>query len=251
MHEIYTTVNDTLMSFIGSTLDTAIPDSIGLFGILFGPVFSFFYGNMYSKMRDEAEAKWDQVFQIIASKEPTLARLMHNGFENPEEMVYVVDHLFGKLSQKSMGLTDHLLDLVPDAGYDKMGMIVEMSANAINKGVSMMFLFINVFAVFSEINLGDQSKYTSLDVKGILAECPAYLKAMEDLAKKGKKLAIKAKADPKQLRKDVKRKAITSGTAYAKRETKMIEARADELAVTAGERKAKYEAERQIALKDN
>lgn len=236
MNEIYQEINQTLLSFIGSALDSAVPDSLGLFGILFGPIFSNFSSGIFTKVRAKAEEAWDTVFKLIQTKDKTLGTLLQNGFERPEEMYIVADYLFDRLSKTSFGLSDKLLDVLPSGAYDKLDYLMEMTGHIINKGITYMFLFINVFAVLSEIDTGSQSKYTSADIKGMLTnECPVYLKAMTELAKKGYAISkqVKTKEDAKIVGKQLATKGKSQITAKAKtqleKEKQKIKDRAAEL----------------------
>jgi hypothetical protein len=252
MNEIYSEINKILLSFIGSALDSAIPDSLGLFGILFEPIFSNFSNKVYSEVRNNAEQKWDGVFEIIKKKDEHLGVLLKNGFENPSEMVFVGDYLFAKLSQKSFGLSDQLLSLLPDGAYDKVDYVSETIGHLINKGVTYMFLFINIFAVLSEIDTGYQAKYTSQDIKGILAnQCPAYLKAVTALAKKGYNISkdVRSVDDAKRVGTELRTKAVDSGKRQVKKraakERDKILDRAHELDRTADERAAAKQKKKQ------
>lgn len=248
MNEISQEINDALLSFIGSAIDSAVPDSLGLFGILFAPIFSNLSTKIFTKVRDKAEESWDGIFKLIQTKDKTLGRLLQNGFEHPEEMNIVADYLFDKLSKQSFGLSDKLLDALPSGAFDKLDYLTELTGHVINKGITYMFLFVNIFAVISELSTDDRSKLTSVDIKSILTnECPIYLKAMNDLAKKGHEISkqIKAKEGISSIgvRKEITngvRKEIIKGKEKIKThvtsEQQKIKARADELERTEAKR---------------
>ena len=229
VNDIFMTINKTLLSFIGSALDTAIPDSLGLIGILFEPIFSGLSTQMYTSMRDEAEKRWNGIFEIIERRDPTMAHLLYNGFNDPQQMVLVGDYLFDKANNYSFGLTDKILKRIPEEALNKMDNMQEMVGHVINKGVTYMFVFINMFAILAEINSG-KSKFSPYPIGDILNEqCPKYLEAVTELAKKGKDIASQVKSvnDVKRVGKEYGKNRVTKTRDYGRQEYQKISTDAD------------------------
>jgi len=90
----------------------------------------------------------------------------------------------------------------------------------VNKGLGYMFLFINVFTVFSEIDAGLQGR----SMKKALGDCPVILAGIAEMAKKGVAISkgIKSKEDLKVLAKktakDAKKQIIVKGKERARKE---------------------------------
>lgn len=229
VNDIFMTINKTLLSFIGSALDTAIPDSLGLIGILFEPIFSGLSTQMYTSMRDEAEKRWNGIFEIIERRDPTMAHLLYNGFNDPQQMVLVGDYLFDKANNYSFGLTDKILKRIPEEALNKMDNMQEMVGHVINKGVTYMFVFINMFAILAEINSG-KSKFSPYPIGDILNEqCPKYLEAVTKLAKKGKEIASQVKSvdDAKRVGKEYRKRGMEKAKDRGRQEYQKISTDAD------------------------
>ena len=157
MNQIYLEINDIMLSFIGTIMDSIVPDSIGLIGTLL-PLFKGYSNLIYGTARDRAEQLWftqvpEDIQEIIM---------------NPE---YLKDYVAFNIEKYSMGLSKILTDFIPGSAKNKLGYISDITAHAIHKGLSITFLFVNVFNIFAEINSDAYAgKYTEIDIKSFLEQ---------------------------------------------------------------------------------
>jgi hypothetical protein len=240
INEIYTTINDTLISFIGSAIDVAIPDTMNLGGIL-APLFSSMASKIYDKGVYQAESYWDRI--------PPEAR---DRIEDPEYLEETFNYyvsMFIDITEKQsqeQGIEGEKRSKLVSA-LTTMRSGIGMAAYAANKGFSLLFLFINLFSIFANLNEYSRNKYTDVDVKYILQnECPQIIAAGEKFIKQAKGIAKTAKIKSKQMTgsdqqfasraeqmKYVKGQVAAEGTVAARKVEKVARERGAEYAVQA------------------
>lgn len=154
MNEIYVEINSVVIEFIGSALDMVVPDSMGLAGTL-APLLKGYSYEIYERVRDEITYDYDKI--------PVQYRDL---IENPLELK---EYLFDKFSTYTLGITD--LVISPDV-KKQLGHGIDVLADGIHKGMGMIFMFLNVFIIFSKINAGIDEPLGGIDVK----KCKQYMK---------------------------------------------------------------------------
>ena len=176
MNDIYKTINEILLGFIGSTLDAIIPNTLGLGGVL-TPFLSGFSDKIYSVGRSQAELMWK-------TRVPEEIRL---SIQDPEKLKFL---MWTMLSQKTLGLGDWILKTVGNqiesvTGINPVEYTVDLTAKAINKGLSFMFIFINLFSIFADLNTFSSKKYTDIDTAKLFKdECPNIIAKGAEFAEK-------------------------------------------------------------------
>jgi len=136
MNDIYVTINDQVIRFIGASIDVLIPYSIGMAGII-TPLLSSYSYEIYRGVRTELADSYKSI--------PIVYRKL---IENPPLMK---KYIFGKMNTFTLGLSDQV---IPQNVKSQLGNGIDFLANGVNKGMSMLFMFLNVFIIFSEMNAG-------------------------------------------------------------------------------------------------
>lgn len=131
MNDIYIDINRTVVEFVATAIDALVPNTLGLAGT-FSSLLENYSNVMYKKAR---KTLTDNYMRIPAEfrkliQEPRLLKEYVSKILNK--------YTLGIFSQVSVDIKSSI-----DAYSD-------LFANAINKGMSMIFMFLNVFIVFSE-----------------------------------------------------------------------------------------------------
>jgi hypothetical protein len=154
MNQIYTEINEVVIEFIGSAIDMIVPDSLGFAGTL-APMLKGYSYDIYERVRDEITNDYNRI--------PAQYREL---IENPLELK---QYLFDKLSTYTLDVTDLVMS---DDLKKQLGLGIDVFANGIHKGMGMIFMFLNVFIVFSEINAGVNKSFEKFDTE----KCKQYTK---------------------------------------------------------------------------
>jgi hypothetical protein len=155
MNDIYVEINDVVIGFIGSAVDMVVPESLGLAGTL-APMLKNYSYTIYSEIRENMTNNYNRV--------PIQFRKL---IENPLTMK---KYLFNQFNKYTLGASDLI---IPESVKDHIGTGIDVLANGINKGMGMMYMFLNVFIIFSEINAGvNQSLIdTNINAEKLLKDC--------------------------------------------------------------------------------
>lgn len=156
MNDIYLDINDEIVGFLGSALDMIIPESMGLAGTI-APLLKQFSYVIYQGVRDKLT---DEYFGNVPLE-------IRNLIQNPSTMK---KYLFDKFSTYTLGASDLL---IPSSVKEYMESGIDVLANGIHKGMSMLFMFLNVFIIFSELNAGVNTSLINqnIDVEKLLKDC--------------------------------------------------------------------------------
>lgn len=148
INDIYIEINESVIGFIGSAMDMIIPGSIGLAGTL-TPLLKDYSHVLYSGVRDQFTDGYQQI--------PIEFRLL---IQNPHKMS---KYIFDKFNTYSLGLTDLI---IPEnvSAYMKSG--IDILAEGLHKGLSITYMFLNVFIVFSKLNNNHNA-----DLSLVLEQC--------------------------------------------------------------------------------
>lgn len=155
MNDIYVEINDVVIEFIGTSIDLVVPDSMGLGGTL-APLLKSYSYEIYSGVRSQITDGYEKI--------PGQYRGL---IENPLTMK---KYLLGKFKTYTLGLSDLV---IPDSVKDHLGSGIDVLANGINKGLGMLFMFLNVFITFSEINSGINEAMidSNINIEKLLKKC--------------------------------------------------------------------------------
>jgi len=155
MNDIYITVDDTLIEFIGSAIDMLVPGTFGLAGAFASKLKEYSYA-IYRNTRDNLEKKYNN-----------LPENLKQYIQNPTELK---KYIFETLKTYTLGFSEQL---IPESvkGYLEKG--IDILAYSIHKGLSMLFMFLNVFIVFAKLNAGINQELGSknINMKQLLKEC--------------------------------------------------------------------------------
>lgn len=156
MNDIYLDINEEIVGFIGSALDMIIPESMGLAGTI-APLLKNYSYVIYQGVRDRLT---DNYYGSIPLE-------IRDLIQNP---LTLKKYLFNKFSTYTLGASDLL---IPDSVKQYMESGIDVLANGLHKGMSMMFMFLNVFIIFSELNAGINTALINknIDVEKLLKDC--------------------------------------------------------------------------------
>lgn len=155
MNDIYLSINDSVISFVGSTLDMIIPESMGLGGTL-APLLKSYSYVLYREVRNEITDRYNDM--------PIKYRML---IQNPETLS---KYLFDKFSTYTLGLSNVV---IPESVQKSMSKGIDVLAYGLHNGLSMTYMFLNVFIVFSELNAGINKSLinNNINVEILLREC--------------------------------------------------------------------------------
>lgn len=156
INDIYLDVNESVVGFIGSTIDMFIPNSLGLAGTL-APLLQSYSHYIYRNVREELIVNYKSI--------PYDFRML---IQNPEKLS---KYIFDMSNSYTFGLSNNL---IPDSVTEYMQSGIDILAFSIHKSMSLIFMFLNVFIIFSELNNGintfSKDEHT-LDIEHLLSEC--------------------------------------------------------------------------------
>ncbi|VBB18602.1 hypothetical protein YASMINEVIRUS_1065 [Yasminevirus sp. GU-2018] len=155
MNDIYLDINESVIGFVGSTLDMVIPESMGIAGTI-APLLKDYSYVLYNNVRDQITDNYNEI--------PREYKAL---IQNPEEMSTFI---FNKFSSYTLGASDLI---IPDIVKDHMKKGIDLLANGLHKGMSMVYMFLNIFIIFSELNAGVNKALVTknLDAEVLLKEC--------------------------------------------------------------------------------
>ena len=154
-NDIYNEVNESVIGFVGSAVDMIIPESMGLAGTL-APMLKQYSYKIYTEVRSKVTKNYNKI-----------SPKYQNLIQHPEKMsVYI----FERLSAYSLGLSNKIIS---DTEKKEMGKYLDIVATCINKGFGIMYMFMNVFIIFSEINAGINKTLVTQDINAdqIIKDC--------------------------------------------------------------------------------
>jgi hypothetical protein len=156
MNDIYLDINQAIIGFIGSALDMVIPESMGLAGTI-APLLEAFSYVIYRGIRNKIA---DDYYNNIPWN-------IQDMIQHPEKLYIFIDERF---SSYTWGASDVV---IPKSVKKYMKKGIDILAFGINKGMAMMFMFLNVFIIFSEINAGVNTTMinANIDVEKLLKDC--------------------------------------------------------------------------------
>jgi len=155
INDIYVDINESVIGFIGSALDMIIPESVGIAGTV-APMLKGYSYVLYNIIRDQITDNYNQI--------PLDFRLL---IQNPDKMA---KYIFAKFNTYSLGLSDLV---IPTLAKQYMSKGIDVLAYSIHKGMAMVYMFLNVFIIFSEMNVGINNTLTkkNLNVELLLKQC--------------------------------------------------------------------------------
>ena len=156
MNDIYIDINNEIIAFIGSALDMIIPMSMGLAGTI-APLLKRFSYVIYRGIREKLTSDYRDNIPVE----------IRELIQNPSTMK---TYLFNKFNTYTSGSSDLL---IPDNVKQFMESGIDLVANGIYKGMGMMFMFLNVFIIFSELNAGINKSLINknINVEKLLKDC--------------------------------------------------------------------------------
>jgi hypothetical protein len=140
MNNIYKAINKEVINFLGTALDTLFPSMAGM-------------GSIVLKL---LEGSSDKLYTFIKTN---LTRKYYK--EIPRQAREIIEqphlmktYLYAKLNAHTMGISEYI---IPDAvkKYGNIG--IDLIAESIHKGLSLVFMFLNVFIIFSKYNKNNAS----------------------------------------------------------------------------------------------
>ena len=196
INEIYTEINKVVMGFMGTLMDIMLPNSMGLLGVVSPLLEDSFSAKAYTYARNDLSLKWLKCV-------PEDMKIV---LEYPKELEYMIGQY-----------TQYLRPLLGD-NEAKIGRTVSIAARGINKGMSLVFMFLNLFVIFSDINRGNIA-FGGMDIEYVInASGPgtcAQIKAEMDRVKEaGQTIAKDAKRrarDPKGTTRDATHSVTRAG----------------------------------------
>ena len=156
MNDIYLAINKAIIGFIGSALDMVIPESMGIAGTI-APLLETFSYVIYRGVRNKLS---NDYYNNIPEN-------IRDMIQHPEKLYIFIDDKFSKYT---LGVSNMV---IPKSVKKHMKKGIDILAFGINKGMAMMFMFLNVFIIFSEINAGVNTTMinANIDVEKLLKDC--------------------------------------------------------------------------------
>ena len=156
INDIYLDINKEIIGFIGSALDMVIPESMGLAGTI-APLLDQYSYQLYRHVRGELTNNYYRYVPLDA----------RNLIQNPLSMKKYISN---KLNTYTLGASSML---IPDQVQQYMDQGLDVLATGLHKGMSMMFMFLNVFIIFSELNQGVNTVMINqnINVEMLLNDC--------------------------------------------------------------------------------
>ena len=189
INDLYSSVNKAVIGFIGSAIDALVPNTMGLGGTL-TPLMEKNSYKMYRQILKKLTG-------IYYSKFPAKMRLL---VENPEMMR---EYFITTLEKNTFGLSGKLI--TPETERLFVGPGIDMVAQSVHKGMSTMFMFLNIFVIFGEINKGVYNKdmANTLSKERLLLECEKFDTENAKLIAKGKSTLKQIKTTTKNTTKKI------------------------------------------------
>jgi hypothetical protein len=155
MNDIYLEINNSVIGFMGAAMDMVIPVSMGLAGTI-APLLKNFSYVLYNQVRNQITDNYKNIpFQF------------RDLIQHPEKLS---TNLFNMFSVYTQGASDQLI-----SGNIKTFMKkgIDSVATGVNKGFGMLYMFLNVFIIFSELNSGINKSFASqnIDAEQLIADC--------------------------------------------------------------------------------
>lgn len=160
MNDIYVDINEEVLGFIGTTIDVIVPDTMGLAGTI-TPLLKKYSYVLYRSTREKLSNDY-------YNRVPSSLQMI---IQNPNKLR---KYLFYTLHKYTLGVSDII---IPSKAKDYMGAGLDIFTYSIHKGMATMFMFMNVFIVFSEINAGANTAIArrGLNAEKLLNECPKFI----------------------------------------------------------------------------
>ncbi len=136
INDIYVSLNAEILGFIGSTLDVLIPDAMGLFGIASQFVGKYSYEIYKTTLKG---------LVLAYSNVPNHYK---NLIQHPTKFKKFVFH---ELKKYTFGLSK--IVMTKKVKY-YVTMALDVVSHALYKGISLTFVFLNLFVIFSELQAG-------------------------------------------------------------------------------------------------
>lgn len=159
MNDIYMDVNKSVMEFVGSTLDMVVPESMGILGTI-TPLLGNYNYVLYKRVRKQITNNYNRI--------PHKYKIL---IQNPKKMSTFI---FDKFNEH----TFHASELIIKGNFKKhMEKGIDLLAYGLNKGLGLMYMFLNVFIIFSEINANVTNALIThnlagrIDVNTLLMNC--------------------------------------------------------------------------------
>jgi len=183
INDLYSAVNQSVIGFIGSAIDSLVPNTMGMGGTLSQLTEGYtyvLYQKILQQMNETYNDKIPEEMQIL--------------IENPKKMKV---YFFSGLKKGTLGASELL---IPESIKDYMGAGIDLLASGINRGMSTMFMFLNIFVIFGEINAGlyNMDSADTLNKEKLLLECEKYNEQNTEIINRGKSAFKKGKKSLKK-----------------------------------------------------
>lgn len=146
INDIFNDINDTVISFVGSALDMIVPESMGLIGTL-APLLKEYDYVIYGEIRDQITENYKMI--------PGDIRMF---IQHPKKLS---SYIFEMFNSYTLGMSDRI---IPDNAQQHLKKGIDIFAMSIHKGLSMIFIFLNIFTKFADIN-------ANIDTNMLLKKC--------------------------------------------------------------------------------
>lgn len=168
INDIYKELNKDIIHFIGVTIDVIVPDTLGLAGSL-APLLENYSYIIYKNVRD----------QITYNYYKNIPKNIQIILQEPEKLK---EYIFYFMKKQTFGVSEKIITSEMKKNIDYG---LDILSYSINKCLSLMFLFLNIFIIFSEINSGIEKKFInkSLTSEKMINDCQKFIENKEKFMK--------------------------------------------------------------------
>ena len=165
MNDIYLTINDEVINFVASTLDMIVPESMGLFSTLLVDLLKKYDYIVYKQAYNQLIRNFNKIpkqYKLLILEPELMKKFAWKKINNAVNPLPI-----------QIINTEKIISYLPygDPIKKNINTGIDMLAYGLNKGVSMTFMFLNLFIIFAELNHGVNKTLSGINYKALLDEC--------------------------------------------------------------------------------